>query len=87
MAVTRLVLARMAPAVAEPPIDQELKRLEDLLAGIAEDGEKKRVAGRLRAMLTALTDIERTDNDLAQIEAATSAMEILQMIDAEFHDA
>ncbi|MCG6495742.1 type I polyketide synthase [Kitasatospora sp. A2-31] len=87
VAITRLVLARMAPAAAEPPIDQELKKLEDLLAGIAEDGEKKRVAGRLRTMLTALTDIERTDHDLAQIEAATSAMEILQMIDAEFHDA
>ncbi|MFJ3794601.1 SDR family NAD(P)-dependent oxidoreductase, partial [Kitasatospora sp. NPDC090091] len=87
VAITRLVLARMAPAAAEPPIDRELKKLEDLLAGIAEDGEKRRVAGRLRTMLTALTDIERTDNDLAQIEAATSAMEILQMIDAEFHDA
>ncbi|MEU0398596.1 SDR family NAD(P)-dependent oxidoreductase, partial [Streptomyces sp. NPDC006208] len=84
-AIAKLLLTKVAGTVAEPPIDQELKKLEDMLAGIA-DGEKQRVAGRLRTLLTTLTDNEQLDNDLAQIEAATSAMEILQMIDAEFDE-
>ncbi|MFD4139638.1 type I polyketide synthase [Streptomyces sp. NPDC058572] len=84
-AITQLLLTKVAGTVAEPPIDQELNKLEDMLAGIA-DGEKQRVAGRLRTLLTTLTDNEQLDNDLAQIEAATSAMEILQMIDAEFDE-
>jgi acyl carrier protein len=84
-AITQLLLTKVAGAVTDPPIDHELKKLEDLLGGIA-DGEKKRVAGRLRTLLTTLTDNEQPDNDLAQIEAATSAMEILQMIDADFHN-
>ncbi|UYQ66231.1 SDR family NAD(P)-dependent oxidoreductase [Streptomyces peucetius] len=85
-AVTQLLLTEVAGTVAEPPIDRELKKLEDTLAGIA-DGDKQRVAGRLRTLLATITENEHPTGERAQIEAATSALEILQMIDAEFGEA
>ncbi|MGH3382283.1 MAG: KR domain-containing protein, partial [Actinoallomurus sp.] len=82
-AVAQLLLSKVGGAeAAEPPIDQELKKLEGMLATIA-DGEKDRVAGRLRGLLAALGD-GGTQRTSAQIEAATTADEVFNLIDAEF---
>ncbi|MFI1919815.1 SDR family NAD(P)-dependent oxidoreductase [Nocardia sp. NPDC020380] len=86
-AVAQLMLSRVERRVAEPPIEQELNKLEDLLA-VAEISEKQRAAGRLRALLVAITDGgPARESEQTQIEAATTAMEILQLIDAEFGEA
>ena len=81
-AVARLLVGRLGGgAPAAPPIDQELKKLEDMLAGVA-DGDRQRVAGRLRAMLAAVSaDGQGTS---ARLEAATTVDEVFDLIDAEF---
>ncbi|MFD4139640.1 SDR family NAD(P)-dependent oxidoreductase [Streptomyces sp. NPDC058572] len=83
-AVAHLLLSEIGGVAAEPPIDMELKRLEDMLAGV-EDSEKQRVAGRLRALLADISDSGQ--NTSGQIEAAATADEVFKLIDAEFGEA
>jgi acyl transferase domain-containing protein len=83
-AVTQLLLSEAGASAAEPSIDRELARLEDMLATIATD-EKQRVAGRLRSILAAITDGGWRTSE--RIEAATSMDEVFQLIDAEFSEA
>jgi hypothetical protein len=81
-AVARLLLAEVSGAVAEPPVDRELTRLEGLLAAVGA-GERQRVAVRLRRLLAGL-DGAADQQTSERIEAATTADEVLQLIDAEF---
>ena len=84
-AVTQLLLNEVGGSnVTEPPIDQELKKLEGMLAATTTS-EKQRVAGRLRTLLSAITDGGQSTSD--RIEAATTADEVFQLIDAEFGEA
>ncbi|WP_328395451.1 SDR family NAD(P)-dependent oxidoreductase [Streptomyces sp. NBC_00390] len=83
-AVAHLLLSEIGGVAAEPPIDVELKKLEDMLAGV-EDSEKQRVAGRLRALLADISDSGQ--NTSGQIEAAATADEVFKLIDAEFGEA
>jgi acyl transferase domain-containing protein/acyl carrier protein len=85
-AVAQLLLSQVGGGDApEPPIEQELAKLERMLA-TATAGEKKRVARRLRRLLTGISAgaEQRTS---ARIEAATTADEVLQLIDAEYGEA
>jgi acyl carrier protein len=78
-AVTGVLLAELGGAAEEPPIDVQLARLEDLLAAVVP-GQKQRVVGRLRALLATLGgDDEQRTSEL--IEAATTADEVLRLID------
>jgi acyl carrier protein len=81
-AVAQLLLSEVGGGAAEPAIDQELRKLEGMLASIAT-GEKQRVARRLRRLLTGISSggEQRTSE---RIEAATTADEVLQLIDAEY---
>ncbi|MFD3591007.1 SDR family NAD(P)-dependent oxidoreductase, partial [Streptomyces sp. NPDC058683] len=85
-AVARLILSEVGGS-AEPPIEQELKRLEDLLASVAA-GEKQRVAGRLRTLLAQLGEGDQRASERIDVterfEAAATADEVFQLIDAEF---
>ncbi|MFJ3792508.1 SDR family NAD(P)-dependent oxidoreductase, partial [Kitasatospora sp. NPDC090091] len=83
-AVATLLLSEIGGVAAEPPMDVELKKLEDMLAG-AENAEKQRVAGRLRALLAGLSDSGQDTS--GQIEAAATADEVFKLIDAEFGEA
>ncbi|WP_432015765.1 phosphopantetheine-binding protein, partial [Streptomyces cucumeris] len=84
-AITRLLFTELGGGEdAPPPIDVELTKLEDLLAAAAAE-EKQRVAGRLRAMAAALTDGGQGTS--GRFEAATTADEVFQLIDAEFGEA
>ncbi|WP_024802961.1 type I polyketide synthase [Nocardia sp. BMG51109] len=83
-AVARLLLAEIGGGAAEPPIDRELTKLEDLLAA-STDVEKERVAARLRALLATTT--AGGEHTSARIEAAGTADEVFQLIDAEFGEA
>ncbi|MCG6495745.1 SDR family NAD(P)-dependent oxidoreductase [Kitasatospora sp. A2-31] len=83
-AVATLLLSEIGGVAAEPPIDVELKKLEDMLAGV-ETAEKQRVAGRLRALLAGLSDSGQDTS--GQIEAAATADEVFKLIDAEFGEA
>jgi acyl transferase domain-containing protein len=82
VAVAQLLLTEIGGGEAEPPIEQELTRLEGMLAMLAAD-ERQRAAGRLRGILAAISadDTQRTSE---RIEAATSVDEVFQLIDAEF---
>ncbi|MDT3400876.1 hypothetical protein RKE29_30475, partial [Streptomyces sp. B1866] len=84
LAITRLLLSELGADAAEPLIDQELKKLEGMLAEITAS-EQQRVAGQLRALLAAITD--GGQNTSERIEAATTADEVFQLIDAEFGEA
>nr|WP_248868547.1 type I polyketide synthase [Streptomyces halobius] len=79
-AVARLILSEIGGGTEEPPIDQELTKLENMLAQSATS-EKQRVAGRLRTLLADIT--EGGQSTRALIEAATTADEVFQLIDAE----
>ncbi|MFF9869139.1 SDR family NAD(P)-dependent oxidoreductase [Streptomyces sp. NPDC013953] len=84
--IARLLLAEFGGAAAgEPPIEKELKKLEDMLAAIA-DNERRPVAERLRRLLAVVTDDDEAET-AERIEAATSMDEVFQMIDAEFGEA
>jgi acyl carrier protein len=80
-AVARLLLAKVGGSTAEPPIDQELKKLESMLA-TSTDGEKQRVAGQLRALVATISGSERGRS--GRVEAATTADELVQLLDTEF---
>ncbi|WP_417281768.1 SDR family NAD(P)-dependent oxidoreductase [Actinokineospora guangxiensis] len=83
-AVARVLLGHFGGAPEAPSIDEELSRLEDMLAEVAED-ERRRVADRLRALVGALS--HNGNHASEQIEAATSADEVFALLDAEFGDA
>jgi acyl carrier protein len=82
--VTQLLLKNINGNTDEPLIDQELKKLEGMLAAITT-GEKQRVAGHLRMLLSAISDGGQPASE--RIEAATTADEVFQLIDAEFGEA
>ncbi len=85
--IVRLLLAEFGGvAAAEPPIEKELNRLEDMLAAIADD-ERRHVADRLRRLLSVVADDGEAESAAERIEAATSMDEVFQMIDAEFGEA
>ncbi|MEU3459409.1 SDR family NAD(P)-dependent oxidoreductase [Streptomyces sp. NPDC006733] len=85
--IARLLLAEFGGGAAvEPLIDTELKKLEDMLSAIA-DGERGRVADRLRRLLSVVVDDGEAESTAERIEAATSMDEVLHMIDAEFGEA
>ncbi|WTL55033.1 SDR family NAD(P)-dependent oxidoreductase [Nocardia sp. NBC_01499] len=83
-AVARVLLADLGGGTAEPQIDQELNKLETMFAAITA-AEQQRVAGRLRTLLAAVVDGSQHTNEL--IEAAATADEVFQLIDAEFGEA
>ncbi|TDC48399.1 SDR family NAD(P)-dependent oxidoreductase, partial [Micromonospora sp. KC207] len=83
-AIAALLLTELGGAEpAEPPIDQELRRLEDTLAG-AGPADRQRAAAKLRTLLAAITGGEQRTSE--RIEAATTADEVLELINAEFGD-
>ncbi|KJS57801.1 beta-ketoacyl reductase, partial [Streptomyces rubellomurinus] len=83
LAVAQLLLSEIGVGAEEPLIDQELKKLEGLLAA-ADPGEQQRVAGQLRALLATLTDNGGGQSQNELIEAATTADEVFRLLDAEF---
>jgi malonyl CoA-acyl carrier protein transacylase/acyl carrier protein len=84
--IAHMLLAEIGSVTTEPPIDKELKKLEDMLASVAEN-ERRHVAEQLRRMLAAVTDDVETETAAERIESATTADEIFQLIDAEFGEA
>ncbi len=65
-------------------IEEECKKVEELV-GLIGDGEKQRVADRLRALLGTITDGEdRLGN---RIHAASTPDEIFRLIDSEFGES
>ncbi|MGW8995074.1 SDR family NAD(P)-dependent oxidoreductase [Streptomyces zhihengii] len=93
-AVGELLLAAIGGGEpAEPLIDQEVRKLEDMLAASGAE-EQQRVAKRLRALLSGLSagagesaQADKKQNARERIEAATTAEEIFQMIDVELGEA
>jgi len=85
MEIARLLLTEIGDVAAEPPIHQELQKLEDMLGAVTDD-ERWLVVGRLRRLLAVVADDEETGT-AERIEAATTMDEVLQMIDAEFGEA
>ncbi|WP_308117504.1 SDR family NAD(P)-dependent oxidoreductase [Streptomyces anatolicus] len=88
--IARLLLSEIGGVTAtEPLIEKELRKLEDMLAAIA-DNERRQVADQLRRMLSAVSDHGEhgeEESTAERIEAASSMDEVLQMIDAEFGEA
>jgi 4-hydroxybenzoate adenylyltransferase len=68
-------------AKGRSPLDEELKKVEEMVAAIGAD-EKWRVADRLRALLGTITDGE--DRLGKRIQAASTPDEVFQLIDSEF---
>ncbi|WP_215911737.1 SDR family NAD(P)-dependent oxidoreductase [Streptomyces coffeae] len=99
-AVADLVLSEVGGGEqAEPLIDQEMRKLEDMLAASSAD-EQQRVAKRLRTLLSSISATaqagagagdggqgDKKQHAKERIEAATTAEEIFQMIDVELGDA
>ncbi|MBD3934971.1 KR domain-containing protein, partial [Streptomyces chumphonensis] len=83
-AVARLLLAELGGGEAEPSLDVEIDKLENLLAEAATE-EKQRLAGRLRTLATALSGTGQSTS--GRIEAAESVDEVFSLIDAEFGEA
>jgi hypothetical protein len=83
-AIAQMLLSEIGGSVAEPPIDQELQKFEEMLAAVSTS-EKQRVVGRLRTLLAAVTDGGHGTSE--RIEAATTADEVFQLIDAEFGES
>jgi acyl carrier protein len=84
-AVAQLLLSEVGSGSPESSIEQELTKLEGRLTTMAAD-EKQCVAAHLRTLLASISadGVQRT-NEL--IEAATTADEVFQLIDAEFGGA
>ncbi|WP_203833483.1 phosphopantetheine-binding protein, partial [Actinoplanes regularis] len=82
-ALTDHVLAQLAPA---RPVLAELDRLEALLTGVGDAGERDAVTARLEAMVSRLTGPAPADEipDLQNRIASASASEIFDLIDNEF---
>ncbi|MBB5803874.1 acyl transferase domain-containing protein/acyl carrier protein [Saccharothrix ecbatanensis] len=82
IAITRFLLTKVGGVTAakEPPFEAELKKLEEMLAEAAAE-EKQHVAGRLRTLLASLSEGQPAASGIA---SATTADEILKLIDAQF---
>ncbi|BBX72816.1 p-hydroxybenzoic acid--AMP ligase FadD22 [Mycobacterium shinjukuense] len=80
---TRVALPRSTKIGVQggSPIDEELQKLEELVAGIG-DGERQRVADRLRDLLGTITD--GPDHLGTRIRAASTPDEVFRLIDAAF---
>ncbi|MFI9155923.1 SDR family NAD(P)-dependent oxidoreductase, partial [Streptomyces sp. NPDC053367] len=94
-AVAELLLSEIGGGEpAEPLIDQEVRKLEDMLAASSAE-EQQRVAKRLRTLLSGISAAgagdgaqgEKKQSARERIEAATTAEEIFQMIDVELGEA
>ncbi|MFI9825707.1 SDR family NAD(P)-dependent oxidoreductase, partial [Streptomyces sp. NPDC052013] len=92
IAVADLLLSEIGGGEpAEPLIDQEVRKLEDLIAASSAE-DRHRVAKRLRALLSGIgagagdTQGDKKQNARERIEAATTAEELFQMIDADLGD-
>nr|WP_225859689.1 type I polyketide synthase [Streptomyces albicerus] len=92
VAVAGLLLSEIGGGEpAEPPIDQEVRKLEEMLAASSAD-EQQRVAKRLRALLSGIsagagdTQGDKKQNARERLEAATTAEELFQMIDVDLGD-
>ncbi|MCV7074505.1 phosphopantetheine-binding protein, partial [Mycobacterium szulgai] len=64
-----------------PPLEAELARLEEMLPAI-DDGDKQRVATRLRNLLSLITNSEKRIGE--RIQAAETIDEVFRLIDAGF---
>jgi len=82
-AVAQLLLAEIDGSAPEPAVDQELTKLEGMLATVTPV-EQERVAARLRVLLATITDGPQRTSE--RIGAATTVDEVFQLIDAEFGD-
>nr|APD71775.1 type I polyketide synthase 20 [Streptomyces sp.] len=90
VAVAALLLSEIGGGEeVEPLIDQEVRKLEDMLTASSE-GEQQRVAKRLRTLLSSISagagdgaQGAKKQGARERIEAATTAEEIFQMIDVE----
>ncbi|WSY90942.1 SDR family NAD(P)-dependent oxidoreductase [Streptomyces sp. NBC_00873] len=86
MSVAELLLSELGSgATAEPSVEEQLGRLETLVTGL-DGAEKAQVAGRLRLLLSTITD-NGTQGTSDRIEAANSMGEVLELLDAEFGEA
>jgi acyl carrier protein len=92
VAVAGLLLSEIGGGEpAEPAIDQEVRKLEEMLAASSAD-EQQRVAKRLRALLSGIsagagdTQGDQKQNARERLEAATTAEELFQMIDVDLGD-
>ncbi|HZB49991.1 MAG TPA: SDR family NAD(P)-dependent oxidoreductase, partial [Mycobacteriales bacterium] len=83
LAVAQLLVSTIAVPEAVPPLDAELKKLEDLLAGAAAD-EKQRAAAQLRVLLSSLSD---SGPGTSRLESVTTVDDVFELIDAEFGEA
>jgi acyl transferase domain-containing protein/acyl carrier protein len=83
IAVAQLLLARIGATQAEPPIEAELKKLEDMLARAAAD-QKQRAADQLRVLLSSLSE---SGPEMSRIESVTTVDEVFELIEAELGEA
>ncbi|GAA1397238.1 type I polyketide synthase [Kitasatospora putterlickiae] len=99
-AVADLLLSELGGGEpAEPPIDQEVRRLEEMLAASSAE-EQQRVAKRLRTLLSAISagaaaaaagtgegePASRAQSEREQLQAATTAEDLFRMIDVQLGD-
>ncbi|MGV4989215.1 hypothetical protein ACVB8X_43945, partial [Streptomyces sp. NRAIS4] len=92
-AVAGLLLAELGGGTpAEPLIDQEVRKLGDMLATSSGE-EQQRVAKHLRALLAGISADAgdgaqggKRQGTRERLEAATTAEEIFQMIDVDLGD-
>ncbi|KZS60529.1 p-hydroxybenzoic acid--AMP ligase FadD22 [Mycobacterium ostraviense] len=80
----RMAMPLPASMDAKGRVDEELKRIDELVLTIG-DGEKRRVADRLRAILGAITDAG--DRLGKRIQDASTPDEIFQLIDSELGES
>jgi hypothetical protein len=88
-AVAEHLLAQVGDVAApRSPVDDQLDRLEALLAGLDAGDERERVAGRLRALLGVASPAAPEHEAAAAAERieSASAEEIFDLIDAELGD-
>ena len=67
-----------------PAIDEEIDRLEQMLAASADDGsERERIGERLRSLLAKLTEDAERERDVRAVEEiqSASADEIVELIE------
>ncbi|MFD7099546.1 SDR family NAD(P)-dependent oxidoreductase, partial [Streptomyces xanthophaeus] len=88
--VAELLLSELGGAeLAEPSVeerlDQQIDELETMVTTL-EGAEKAHVAGRLRLLLSTITD-NGTQRTSDRIDAASTMDEVLELLDAEFGEA
>ncbi len=77
--------AELAEPSAEERLDQQIDELETMVTTL-EGAEKAHVAGRLRLLLSTITD-NGTQRTSDRIDAASTMDEVLELLDAEFGEA